>query len=269
MNSGDAARPLIILGCGYTGKHVFRLALERGVGTWATSRRPARHLAGIPVAQRLEFELTRPDTWEHLISGADLIWCFPAAPLAPVQEWAERQRSRFHRLIILGSTSAYDVPHHVAHAYPPPWTDETALIDRSKPRVQGEEYLRTEHGGTILRVAGIYGPDRNPTEWIRRGNVRPSEKYVNLIHVKDLAEICLLARERAKPGDVYNVSDGTPRTWKEIYENAAQPRGIIAPAAQEARQPGKRISTAKLRESFGPVIRHPDLYTELAHLDRI
>ena len=39
----------------------------------------------------------------------------------------------------------------------------------TSPAFQGEEYLRTHHGAIILRVAGIYGPHRNPVDWIRRG----------------------------------------------------------------------------------------------------
>ena len=88
--------------------------------------------------------------------------------------------------------------HDIPAEYPPPWIDESAPIDLTKPRVQGEEYLRNEHGAIVLRVAGIYGPGRNPLDWIRQGRVGPSRKYVNLIHVEDLAAICLAALEKGE-----------------------------------------------------------------------
>ncbi|TKB52079.1 MAG: hypothetical protein E8D50_09465 [Nitrospira sp.] len=129
--------------------------------------------------------------------------------------------------------------------------------------MQGEEYLREHHGAIVLRVAGIYGPGRNPLDWITTGRVSPSRKYVNLIHAEDLAAICLLALEKGKPGESYNVSDGTPRTWNEIYATAQQRWGVAAAAGKKDGSPGKRISTAKLRSELGYRFRHSDLYEAL------
>ncbi len=128
--------------------------------------------------------------------------------------------------------------------------------------MQGEEYLRKQHGAIVLRVAGIYGPGRNPLDWIRQGRVGPSRKYVNLIHVEDLAAICLLALEQGKPGEAYNVSDGQPHTWNEICVTAQQRWGVTAGAAKEDHSPGKRISNAKLRSELDYRFRHPT-YTKL------
>jgi nucleoside-diphosphate-sugar epimerase len=135
--------------------------------------------------------------------------------------------------------------------------------------VQGEEYLREHHGAIVLRVAGIYGPGRNPLDWIRQGRVGPSRKYVNLIHVEDLVVICLQALEKGKPGEIYNVSDGTPRTWDEICATAKERWGVTATKVEEPRSSGKRISTAKLRAELGYVQRHPDLYEALALIESV
>lgn len=256
-------RPLIILGCGYTGRFILPLTAQRGTTTWATSRNPTQQLATVPLSQRLEFDLANPATWDHLPAGSDLIWCFPASPLATVQAWAKTQRSRFNRLVVLGSTSAYEVSDDSTD-YPPPWIDEAAPIDRTKPRVQGEEYLRNELGAILLRVAGIYGPGRNPLDWITQGRVGPSRKYVNLIHGEDLAAICLAAIEKGTPGEAYNVSDGTPYTWNEICATAQQRWGVTSSATQEDPSPGKRISNAKLRTEFGYELKHQDLYQALS-----
>jgi nucleoside-diphosphate-sugar epimerase len=148
--------------------------------------------------------------------------------------------------------------------YPPPWLDEIAPIDLSKPRVRGEEFLRTECSTVVLRVAGIYGPGRNPLNWIKTGRVTPSRKYVNLIHVDDLATICLAALERGAAGEAYNVSDGTPRTWNEIAHVAQARWGIAHAPEKDDAAPGKRIMTRKLQTELSVAIRHSDLYAELA-----
>lgn len=254
---------VIVLGSGYVAR--FMLSLTNFYqNVLHSSRDPHRHLAGIPEKQRLRFDLAQPDTWPDIPSGADLLWCFPAAPLEAVRNFA-KARGSFGRVVVLGSTSAYDVGG--CHEYPPPWIDETAPIDLSKPRVQGEEFLRNECGAVVLRVAGIYGPGRNPYDWIKSGRVRLSDKYINLIHVADLAEICVTALQCGRPGTTYNVSDGVPRTWREIGRRLSG-----AQAAQEStgeQLPGKRISTVKLRlmlQESGTSMHHPDLFGSLERL---
>ena len=224
------------------------------------------NLAGIPSEQRMRFDLEQPSTWLNIPVDADLIWCFPATPLKQVQAFARTLDAPPRRIVVLGSTSAYDAPSQSTE-YPPPWIDESAPIDLTKPRVQGEEFLRTNCGAIVLRVAGIYGPERNPLDWIRQGRVGSSRKYVNLIHVEDLAAICLAAIEKGTPGEAYNVSDGQPHTWNEICVTAQQRWGVIPAAVKETPSSGKRISTAKLRAEIGYTLRHPDLYAALAMIE--
>jgi hypothetical protein len=258
--------PLIVLGSGYTGRFLVTEAFGQGRVVLSTSRAPDRQLTLVPPSQRLRFDLAQPGTWTNIPAGTDLIWCFPAKPVEQVQAFAKMLGAPPRRLVVLGSTSAYDGEGQ-STVYPPPWIDESAPIDLSKPRVQGEEYLRKEHGAVVLRVAGIYGPGRNPLEWIKSGRVTASRKYVNLIHVEDLAAICLLALETGNPGEEYNVSDGTPRTWADICRVAQTRWGITAHKAGKDTHAGKRIRTIALREKLGAALRHPDLYAELEKLE--
>ena len=258
----QATSQLVVLGSGYTGRVLHRTGTSQGQTVHATSRNPLNKPAGIPSEQRLRFDLEQPSTWLNIPMGADLIWCFPATPLKQVQAFARSLDAPPRRIIVLGSTSAYDAPSQSTE-YPPPWIDESAPIDLSKSRVQGEEFLRKHCGAIVLRVAGIYGPERNPLDWVRQGRVGPSRKYVNLVHVEDLAAICLLAQHKGKPGETYNVSDGRPYIWSEICTTAQQRWGVAAAAVKEDRSSGKRISTAKLRSELDFRFRHSDLYEAL------
>ena len=262
----QATSLLVVLGSGYTGRMLHRTGTSQGWTVHATSRNPLNNLAGIPSEQRLRFDLEQPSTWPNIPVGADLIWCFPATPLEQVQAFARTLDAPPRRIVVLGSTSAYAAPSHSTE-YPPPWINESAPIDLTKPRVQGEEFLRTNCGAIVLRVAGIYGPGRNPLDWIRQGRVGPSRNYVNLIHVGDLAAICLAALDRGQPGETYNVSDGQPHTWNEICVTAQQRWGVTAAAANKDPSPGKRISNSKLRSELGYALRCPDLYEALALIE--
>lgn len=262
--SRPSTSPLVVLGSGYTGHVLYSMGAAQGLTVLATSRNPLRHLAEVPSEQRVTFDLEQPATWMNIPTGADLVWCFPATPLQQVEAFSGWLSASAGRLVVLGSTSAYEVGE--SQDYPPPWIDETAPIDLTKPRVQGEEFLRHTYGAIVLRVAGIYGPGRNPLNWIRQGRVGPSRKYVNLIHVEDLAAICLAAIEQGTPGEAYNVSDGQPHTWSEICATAQQRWGVAGTPAKEDHSTGKRISNAKVRTALNYTLKHPSLYEALQTL---
>lgn len=258
-------RPLVILGSGYTGRWIHQLAVQRSLPVLASSRRPELHLTYVEPNARLRFDLSDAATWLDLPPNVDLIWTFPAAPLDQVQAFAARSLISSRRLVVLGSTSAYARDDAQTDGTAP-WIDETSPIDTALPRVQGEEYLRRYHGAMVLRVAGIYGPHRNPVEWIRQGLVGPTGKFVNLVHVEDLAGHCLLVLEAGHAGETYNVSDGQPRRWADICAEVSTRWGIVSPRQSGPEEPGKRILNQKLIDHVGPAFQHPDLYAALQAL---
>ena len=146
--------PIILLGAGYTGKHLASMLATTSRPFFATSREPDKNLSYVPADKRMRFDLEQPSTWLNIPVSADLIWCFPAIPLERVQTFARTFDAPARRIVVLGSTSAYEVSDRSTE-YPPPWTDESAPIDLTKPRVQGEEFLRKDCGAIVLRVAGI------------------------------------------------------------------------------------------------------------------
>ena len=261
------SQTLVILGAGYTARFVVPLAELRYTHVLGTSRDPDRQLSHLPLHQRLQFGLEHSATLKNIPLVADLLWCFPATPLPLLQQLAHAHDLRSHRLVVLGSTSAYTEAHSLE--YPPPWIDETAAIAHQQPRVEGEEFLRSTCGATVLRVAGIYGPGRSPLDWIKKGRVGPSRKYVNLIHVEDLSAACLAALARGRPGEVYNVCDGTPRTWTEICERVQTRWGIEPVGPLDDRSTGKRIANRKLLallEDGQQPLRYRDLWPALEEL---
>ena len=259
--ANSRSRPLVILGAGYTGRFLFPLAAAEGWDTFATSRNPGMNLLHIPYDRRLEFELTRRDTWECIPKRAHILWCFPALPQEAASEFVQRHATDGGRLIILGSTSAYrpDSENLI---------DEHTPVNLALPRVQSEEYLRSQHGAVILRLAGLYGPGRHVLNWMRNGKVKHTERWVNLIHIDDVAAICLLALEKGRDGAIYLVSDGTPRRWSEIFANARDRWGLPTPPLSPPKDSGKRLSIQKLRSELHYSIRRPDLYEALGVIER-
>lgn len=254
---------LVILGTGYAGRFIYTHAIAHGIPALVTSRTPNAHLDFAVPSHRLQFDLDREDTWHNIPAGADFIWCFPAVSLKAVSAFADAVLGNARRIVVLGSTSAYAQPSTDSDSL----LDESASIDTTRPRVMGEEYLRTHSAAIVLRVAGIYGAGRNVLDWIRRGKVGPSQRYVNLIHVEDLAAICLIALEKGQPGAAYNVSDGRPRRWSEICD-VARTRWSVVPLKDDLDQrPGKRLSIEKMTRDLRYRFQHPDLYQALETIE--
>jgi nucleoside-diphosphate-sugar epimerase len=254
---------LVILGAGYAGRCIYTHAIAHGISVSVTSRTPETHLDFAAPLHRIQFDLDREDTWRHIPAGADLIWCFPAAPLQAVSAFADTVLGNASRVVVLGSTSAYALSATDSESV----FDESAPLDATRPRVMGEEYLRTHSHAMVLRVAGLYGPGRNVLDWIRRGTVGPSQRYVNLIHVEDLAAICLLALEKGRPGAAYNVSDGRPRRWSEICDVARIRWGVVPLKDDSEQRPGKRLSIDKITRDLHYRFQHPDLYQALETIE--
>lgn len=254
---------LVILGAGYAGHFIYTQAIRQGLSVRVTSRTPDAHLDFAAPLHRLQFDLDREDTWRHIPAGADLIWCFPALPLESISAFAETVVRYARRVVVLASTSAYEWSSPDSDSI----LDESAPLDTTRPRVIGEEYLRTHSAAMVLRAAGIYGPGRNVLDWIRRGKIGPSQRYVNLIHVEDLAAICLIALKNGEPGAAYNVSDGRPRRWSEICDVARARWGVVPLKDGLDRRPGKRLSIDKMMQDLQYRFQHPDLYQALETIE--
>ena len=100
------------------------------------------------------------------------------------------------------------------------------ITDRAKRRLSAEKKIQeycslTSNDFIILRVPGIYGPDRLPIDRIRNEEpilLEEQSKKTNLIHVDDLARIswgCLCSNIK---NEIFNVSDGNPITVTRFYK---------------------------------------------------
>lgn len=252
--------PLVILGSGYTGTFLYHEALQRGYEVFATSRSPDSHLSFVPPPYRIRFDLEDQRTWKNLSIPSNIVWCFPALPPLDASEFAKDRTSHGCHLLLLGSTSAFSPKADAL-------TDERDELNMTLPRVQSEEHLCKNYGAIVLRLAGIYGPGRHVLDWIRRGKIKNTNRHVNLIHVEDVAALCLAALHEIKPGSSYIVSDGTPRLWSDICRYAKTKWNISIPEPSTPKNLGKRLSPQKLLTELNYELRHPDLFEELDKIE--
>lgn len=239
MASSSAATPapITILGAGYVGRALLARFPDAEVTHRQHAGAPRTHL----------FDLEDPRTWGNPpLAAHTVIWTFPAAPLARVQQFHQAYLQQAAGLIVLGSTSAY---RGDADAGAAATVDESSPLDLAQPRVQGEEWLRAR-GATVLQLAGIFGPGREPADWLRSGRIKDGAKLVNLIHVDDIVAVVAQLLAHPLPGQRLNVANGEPLAWCELarkfQRDGAVAADFVLPGSQTAPF-GKRVDVSRLR----------------------
>jgi len=249
---------VLIAGCGYVGRVAAKLFADSGWGVTGWVRTNPLAVRGgegeilVKPVDITNLDAVRSNAFGANVvvhcasSGADsyrrvyrdgvanLSACFPAA-----------------RIIFTSSTSVY--PQQDRSLV----TEETlAEPDSDTARILREaEEIVLENGGTVLRVAGIYGPGRSfLLQSTMDGTAVATDRIVNQVHRDDVASaISFIGQcQTIKPPRIFNVVDDTPAPRAEILAWLSQrlnfPLPISpAPAEQQQGRSNKRISNAKLR----------------------
>ena len=117
------------------------------------------------------------------------------------------------------------------------------------------EQLVLANGGSVARLAGIYGPGRSYLlKKFLEGEAQIDGRWINQIHRDDAAAaIAILLQHPEAPG-LYNVSDNTPLWQQDCYEELSRRFDLPMPpegAPDPNRKRGwtnKRVSNDKLRQ---------------------
>ena len=247
-------RPTTIIGCGYVGT---RLALQ--------IRQQAPSLLGVVRSESSALQLQRlgissrsvdlDTTAPPAVSGH---WVFYFAPPPPAGQSDDRighwLNSLAHqkpaKIVLISTTGVYgDCQGR--------WITESEPVnpqsDRARRRVDAERRLQqwcdaAEIGHTIIRVPGIYGPQRLPRARLQQGLpvlTEAESPYSNRIHVDDLIRACLAAAG-SDVGGIVHVSDGHPSTMTDYFNRVADALDLPRPAQISARQAKHSLSAEML-----------------------
>ena len=161
---------------------------------------------------------------------------------------------------------------------------ETAQILVETERVLLDAVRARKFPAVILRLAGIYGPDRG--YWLKQymknearieGN---GARILNMIHRDDVAGVIIAALKSGRPGEVYNAVDDEPVSQLGFFQWLSGPLGKELPSsasedAEAVRKRGvtnKKVSNRRLKMELGYQFKYPTFrqgYTaELIRLDR-
>jgi nucleoside-diphosphate-sugar epimerase len=273
--NGEYSVKKLVIGCGYLGSRVATLWQQTGATVFATTRTKERmadirqasfepilcdvmdaaSLQSLPKVDTVLFSVGRDrksasSMREVYVTGLENV--LQKLPLPG-------------RFIYISSTGVYGQSAGEA-------VDEEAATDPADESgrvvLDAERALRRRlPEAIILRLAGIYGPNRLIRgEALQSGEpiVGDPDKLLNLIHVEDAAAAVLAAEERGRPGAIYNISDDAPIARGEFYRHLARLLHAPEPRFTEEPQPSsrrartnRRIVNKRMHDELALNLRYP------------
>jgi nucleoside-diphosphate-sugar epimerase len=263
---------VLVVGCGYVGQPLAEKLAKAGHEVFGLSRKPPEFGGGIvPIAcdiTRREELKGIPRTYDVVVNTASSSKGGAAEYRAVYFEGTRNLLAhlQFQKYIWTSSTSVYaqndgGIVTEESPAEPPAAT--------SRILRETEEVILKEGPGIVLRLAGIYGPDRGHLfQQYLRGEARihgGGGRWLNMIHRDDAVGAIMAVLEKGRAGEIYNVTDDQPVTERDFFTWLAQKlKRDLPPAAPEADLAGrkrgvtnKRVSNRKLREQLGYAFVYP------------
>lgn len=132
------------------------------------------------------------------------------------------------------------------------------IRDSGRAILNAEGLLRAR-GATILRLAGLYGYDRQPGRRLSGRVVTGGDAPVNLVHRDDVIGTVLGVIEQKVRDVTLNVCADLHPSRREVYIRQAERYGFTPPTFGEPHEkPFKYVSNEKLKEVLSYSFLHPD-----------
>lgn len=292
-----SGKRLVIFGCGYVGGEMARQAVGKGMQVTALTRNGARAEAlremGSEVVQA---DLAGSDWHESIEGGAEYVLNTVSSGgggmagyrhsyldgMRSIMAWAGGGgRGPVGTWVYTSSTSVY--PQDGGARVDEAATSE-GVGERGEVLLAAEQVLRggvdeAASGGVggarevygrsfVLRLAGIYGPERHQLlEQVKGGDVAGrGEHHLNLSHRDDICAAiwAALGAPADVANEVFNVADDAPARKAEVVRWLAERLGVPMPTftglpagGRRAVTPDRVIVNAKLKRVLGWRPRFP------------
>jgi nucleoside-diphosphate-sugar epimerase len=290
---------VLIVGCGYVGLPLGRCLVQEGHEVFGLRRSTSSHTelrtAGI---HPLTGDLTRPGDLKSLPSPFDWVVNTVTSTHGGVEDYQKVYLEGMRHLVdwsvaapprkvvYTSSTSVYGQTDgslvREDSATEPESPTSRVLVEAE--RVLLEAARTRKFPAVILRVAGIYGPERGHLfrQYLRDEAQIPGkgERLMNMIHRDDLVTGIRAALKDGRPGEVYNAADDEPvaqiHFFRWLSETLGKQMPPFAPEEEGAwRKRGltnKKVSNRRLRMELGVRLQYPTFrqgYTaEITRLER-
>jgi|AntDeeMinimDraft_5_1070356.scaffolds.fasta_scaffold00137_28 nucleoside-diphosphate-sugar epimerase len=258
-----------ILGCGWLGKPLGKLLVEKGFSVKGTTTQmdnfQSLKTLGI---QAFEVRLTEEKIEgeiDNFLSGLDfLIIAIPPGlrrnPEIDFTRKIDLLRKKLKplslkKIIFVSSTSVFentaDVPVYTENSQPNSTQNNGVQLAEAEKIVKT---MQAEHQ-IILRFGGLLGEDRHPVNYFAdKNNLKNADAPVNLIHHNDAIRLILsiLSTEFSEDQQIFHGVNPDHPSREEFYVSAARQKDLNEPVFDaESEVSGKRISSKGTRSILG------------------
>jgi nucleoside-diphosphate-sugar epimerase len=290
---------VLIIGCGYIGLPLGAELVRQGHEVFGVRRSAAAEkelrAAGI---KPLSADVTKPETLSGLPAPFDWVVNCVSSGGGEAEDYRQvyLQGTRHlvewlaavpvKKFIYTSSTSVYGQNDGslIKETSPAEPQAETAQVLVATEKVLLDAAREKKFPAVILRVAGIYGPDRGHAfKQYLNNEARiegKGERLLNMIHQEDVVGCIIAALKNGRPGEIYNTVDDEPVSQFNFFQWLAGTLGKWPPPAgpeesDAVRKRGvtsKKVSNRRLKMELGYQFKYPTFrqgYTaEILRLER-
>lgn len=266
----------LIIGCGYLGRRLLPLLHDQHC--WFTHR-SENSTNGFEQANthQLVIDINNETSWRNINAlsekqGVIIYFMVPPSKIVHTvfPDFIKRlNQLDIKRSIIISSTVVYGNVDRIVDA------DSEVIIDSERAERQyqiEQDWLENMESGSVIRLAGIYGPDRV----IGRSGIINNEiingdpeGWLNLIHVDDAALLVKRISEMDNPESIELACDGNPIKRREYYSFLAEQLNQTPPIFSHdsnARGTGRRCDNGVTISRSGWQPMHVDFRKAVSNL---
>lgn len=214
---------LLILGAGWTSTFLIPIARARRLSFAATTR-DGREVADAETI-KWTFEPEGDESqFSKLPLAKNVLITFPLKGQGPSKTlvhgyenaWSSKLPEEGVHFIQLGSTGIWQI------SQPSHWVDRMAQYDTSNSRAMAEDEL-INLKGCVLNLAGLWGGERDPRNWISRVAKTKEDvkgkKSLHLIHGVDVARavLAVIAKWEYAREQRWMLTDGFVYDWWALF----------------------------------------------------
>lgn len=213
---------ILILGAGWTSSFLIPLLKERNYNFAATTTDGRKVEGSDTLKWRFEPDSKDGSGLGSLPLAQHVLITFPltCAEQAHFLTKSYLDDHRKHRdqirFIQLGSTGIWQIPQE-EH-----WVNRHSPYNHSSPRATAEDAL-LKHGSVVLNLAGLWGGQRDPSNWVERVAKTKEDvkgkKSLHLVHGLDVARaiVAVMRDWKTAHGQRWMLTDGFVYDWWALF----------------------------------------------------
>ncbi|NMH61447.1 NAD-dependent epimerase/dehydratase family protein [Alteromonas ponticola] len=160
------------------------------------------------------------------------------------------------QIIFISTTSVYGENERVVTEH----SELIPLTASAKAHCAIENHLRrlANEKATVVRLAGLVGPDRHPAKSLSGKQLSQANKVVNLVHIDDVVAALKKVIDHGAPAQTLHLCSQAHPTRQDYYTWCAEKMGIPVPEfdGEDKQLKGKQIDASASWQYLGLTPRY-------------